>query len=140
MMIDRERLFGDDLKVAERATGFELVSNNRGDLLLATGNDNIVQALTLCLSVRRGELAPLGWPNYGSRLHELIGEPNNQRTWLKLMAFARDAIEQDPRVHEVTGIRADPVERDQVRLTIEVALITQPNPLNLVYNLNLEAV
>jgi phage baseplate assembly protein W len=140
-MIDRQQLFGADLRVTMSALGFDLVGNNLGDLQLARGNDNIVQALTLRLMVRRGELAKLGWPDYGSRLHELIGEPNNRRTHLKVMAFARAAIEQDPRVREVSEVRVQLIagERDTVRLMIEIALIDAPTPANLVYDLVLEA-
>ena len=139
-MTDRERLFGTDLQVAARAPGFDLLTSGRGDLQLASGNDNIVQALTLRLSVRRGELALLGWPDYGSRLHELIGEPNNSRTHLKLMAFARAAVEQDPRVREVSDVRVMllPGERDLARLQLEVLLIDRANPLNLVFDVQLE--
>ena len=141
MMIDRQQLFGTDLRVTMSALGFDLVGNNLGDLQLARGNDNIVQALTLRLMVRRGELARLGWPDYGSRLHELIGEPNNRRTHLKVMAFARAAIEQDPRVREVSEVRVQLIagERDTARLMMEIALIDAPNPVNLVYDLVLEA-
>jgi phage baseplate assembly protein W len=140
-MTDRQKLFGADLQLAARAPGYDLIDNGLGDLRLARGNDNIEQALTLRLKVRRGELALLGWPNYGSRLHELIGEPNNRRTHLKLMAFARAAIEQDPRVREVSEVRIQPIpgERGTVRLIIEVALIEAPNPVNLVFDLVLEA-
>jgi phage baseplate assembly protein W len=141
MIIDRQQLFGADLRVTMSALGFDLVGNNLGDLQLARGNDNIVQALTLRLMVRRGELARLGWPDYGSRLHELIGEPNNRRTHLKLMAFARAAIEQDPRVREVSEVRVQLIagERDTARLMIEIALIDAPTPVNLVYDIVLEA-
>jgi phage baseplate assembly protein W len=106
---------------------------------VAQGNDNIAQALALRLRVRKGELARLGWPDYGSRLHELIGEPNNTRTHVKLMAFARAAVEQDPRVQEVSDIQATvlPGERDVVRLLLEITLIDAPNPLNLVFDVKL---
>ena len=91
------------------------------------------------LRVRKGELARLGWADYGSRLHELIGEPNNTRTHLKLMAFARAAIEQDPRVREVASVEAHviPGEREVVRLLMEITLIDAPNPLNLVFDVKL---
>ena len=138
-MADRETLFGTDLQVAPRAPGFDLVSNNLGDVRLASGAANIEQALTLRLSVRVGELTLLGWPDYGSRLHELIGEPNNRRTQLKLMAFARDAVERDPRVEQVQEVRAEVVERTTVRLSLDVILIHQQNPLNLVFDVKLEA-
>ena len=89
--------------------------------------------------MRKGELGPLGWADYGSRLHELIGEPNNTRTHIKLMAFARAAVEQDPRVLEVSAIEAKvlPGERDAVRLLLEISLIDAPNPLNLVFDVKL---
>lgn len=134
--MDRATLFGNDLKIVDRAGGLDLIGDNQGDLALAEGNDNIVQALTLRLQVRKGELARLGWADYGSRLHELIGEPNTSRTHVKLMAFARAAVEQDPRVLEVTSVESHviPGERDTVRILMEVTLINEPNPLNLVFD------
>ncbi len=137
MTTPREKLFGNDLLVAQRANGFDLLPGLRGDLQQAQGNDNIVQALTLRLLVRQGELARLGLPAYGSRLHELIGEPNNTRTHVKLMAFARSALEQDPRVLKIEAIQAQASERSVATLTIDVLLINQPNPLNLVLDVQL---
>lgn len=138
----RAELFGDDLRVLREgrvedvAGDLDLTRNIRGDLDKATGNDNIVQALVLRLLVRKGELERLAWPDYGSRLHELIGEPNNTRTHVKLMAFARAAIERDPRVLEVVDIRARvlPGARNVVRLEMEVQLILEQSPLNLVFD------
>ncbi len=140
-MIDRELLFGNDIQVLERAGGFDAIAGGDGDLRMARGTDDIIQALTLRLLVRLGALAPLGWPDYGSRLHELIGEPNNRRTHLKLMAFARAALELDARVDQVADIQAEiaPGERNAARLTITVALIQQPTPVTLVFLANLEA-
>lgn len=137
----RETIFGIDLNVSEQTPGYDLTRSTTGDLKLARGNENIIQALIMRLSVRRGELALLGWPNYGSRLHELIGEPNNRRTHLRLMAYARAAIEQDPRVQEVKEVRTMviPGERGVVEIRMEILLINEQNPLNLVYIMNLEA-
>lgn len=136
---ERERLFGDDLRLRDGAAGMDLVRHGSGDLDLAHGNDAIAQALYLRLMVRRGELARIGWPEYGSRLHELIGEPNTQRTRLLLLAHARTAVERDPRVIEVRSATATvlPGERDTVRLSLDVALITGPEPLNLVFDVRL---
>lgn len=140
MTQDRSGLFGNDLRLGRIDRGADLVPDSTGDLDLALGNNNIVQALTLRLLVRQGELARLGWPEYGSRLHELIGELNTRRTHLRLMAFAREAVEADPRVAEVLQIRADvlPGDRDVVRLSLEILLIDRPNPLNLVFDVQLE--
>jgi len=139
MATTREQLFGNDLRLIESNGVEDLMPDRHGDLALAEGNANIVQALTMRLLVRKGELAALGWPNYGSRLHELIGEPNNRRTHTILMAHARTSIEQDPRVVKVTGMRALvlPGERDVVRLEIQIQLIQENNPLNLVFNVRL---
>jgi phage gp46-like protein len=138
MTEERQRLFGDDLELYSRNETYDLRPNGAGDLGLAHGNENIVQALTLRLRVRRGDLAPLGWPAYGSRLHELIGEPNITRVHVRLMAYARSAIEEDPRVAEVMEVSASPSERDTVRLTMDIRLIEEPNPLNLVFDFDLE--
>lgn len=138
MTEERQRLFGDDLELYGRNETYDLRPNGAGDLGLAHGNENIVQALTLRLRVRRGELAPLGWPAYGSRLHELIGEPNINRIHVRLMAYARSAIEEDPRVTEVGAISASPSGRDMVRLTLEIRLIEEPNSLNMVFDFDLE--
>jgi len=139
MAADRATLFGADLQIVERAGGLDLLRDAGADLALAAGNDNIAQALALRLRVRKGELGSLGWSDYGSRLHELLGEPNNTRTHVKLMAFARAALEQDPRVLEVSAIEAKvlPGERDVVRLLLEIILIDAPNPLNLVFDVKL---
>lgn len=139
MATERQTLFGSDLLLAEYAGGLDLSgAAARGDLALAQGNDNIVQALTLRLRVRQGELAPLGWPDYGSRLHELIGELNVRRTQLKAQAFARAAIEADPRVVKVLEVTAVPEERTSIRLSLTVQLIDRQSPLNLVVIVPLE--
>ena len=141
MSIERQALFGSDLRLGDRNLGLDLVSDARRDLDLATGNDNIVQALTLRLRVRQGELAPLGWPRYGSRLHELIGEPNTTRTHARAMAYARTAIEADARVAKIEAVQTHTIsgERQVVRLLMDIRLIDRPHPLNLVHDLNLEA-
>jgi phage baseplate assembly protein W len=136
---ERERLFGDDLRLRDGAAGMDLVRHGSGDLDLAHGNDAIAQALYLRLMVRRGELARIGWPEYGSRLHELIGEPSVTRTHARVMALAREAVEADPRVEAVTQVSAivPPGDRDVVRVALEVQLITEQNPLNLVFDVAL---
>ena len=142
MATEREKLFGNDLRLDERVGGLDLTPDPTGDLELAQGNDNIVQALILRLKVRKGELAPLGWPDYGSRLHEMIGQPNNARTHVILMAHARNAIEQDPRVAKIEGVHTQvlPGERSVVRIIMEILLINEPHPINLVFPVNLEAI
>jgi len=144
MASDRQRLFGKDVGLRDAVGGVDFVLGgpvgSSGDLTLAVGNDNAVQALSLRLRVRKGELSLLGWPDYGSRLHELIGEPDLPRTRLKAQVFARDAIEGDPRVKQVQSVDLVPIpgERNLLRLAMSVLLIDEQTPLNLVFDLALE--
>lgn len=145
-MAERAELWGHDLELTgvtgDVDVGTDLAASPAGDLRLTTGETNIVQALAMRLRVRRAELARLGYPDYGSRLHEMVGQPNNERTRIQLMAYARAAIEQDPRVAEVRTVTATvlPGERDVVRLSLDVLLISEPNPLNLVHDVRLGSV
>lgn len=145
-MTERAELFGHDLELSGVTgavdIGADLAASPAGDLRLTSGEQNIVQALAMRLRVRREELARLGYPNYGSRLHELLGQPNNERTRVQLMAHARTAIEADPRVAEVLGVTATvlPGERDVVRLSLDVLLISVANPVNLVHDVRLGSV
>jgi phage baseplate assembly protein W len=142
-VLNRSRLYGVDLALRDGAGGADLSLVGPvglyGDIALAAGNDDIIQALALRLRVRVGELALLGWPDYGSRLHELIGEPDLPRTRLKAQAFARTAIEADPRVAKVDAVEivSIPGERQVLRLAMDVHLITEQQPLNLVFDLAL---
>ena len=144
MASDRQRLFGKDVGLRDAVGGVDFVLGgpvgSSGDLTLAVGNDNAVQALSLRLRVRKGELSLLGWPDYGSRLHELIGEPDLPRTRLKAQVFARDAVEGDPRVKQVQSVDLVPIpgERSVLRLAMSVLLIDEQTPLNLVFDLALE--
>jgi phage baseplate assembly protein W len=146
MPMDRNprQLFGVDLALRDSANGADLAlegpAGGSGDIALAVGNDNIEQALTMRLRIRQGELAPLGWPEYGSRLHEVIGEPDLPRTRLKAQVFARDAVVADPRVQKVVSVDVVriPGERQVLRLDIVVQVISEPRPLNLVFDLALD--
>src|SRR5947209_1051833 len=137
MADDREILFGTDLKLMEDDGMVDLVSDRSGDLALAAGNTNISQALALRLMVRQGELGQLGLPDYGSRLHELIGQPNNQRTRVIAMGLARTAVEQDPRVKQVLKVEAQQEEHDVLRIKMDIELIEENTPLNLVFDVRL---
>jgi len=144
MATDRPKLFGTDIGLREGTGGLDFTLGGpvgtSGDLTLAVGNDNVVQALSLRLRIRKGELAPLGWPDYGSRLHELIGEPDLPRTRLKAQVFTRDAVQADPRVKQVQSmdIVRVPGERGVLRIAISLLLIDAQTPSNLVFDLALE--
>ena len=130
--------FEDADLAVDRETGR---SPRRSDLSVVAGLDAAEQLLANRLKTQRGELASLGHPDYGSRHHELIGQPNVQRTRNLIKLYVLEALAAEPRVEKVLGADVyaphDP-PRDQVRIDLQVQLIGEPNPLNLVVPFSLE--
>jgi phage baseplate assembly protein W len=107
----------------------------------ARGVDNMRQAIANRLKTRQGELAALGHPGYGSRHHELIGEPNVPRTRNLIKLYVLQALRDEPRIEKVLRVdvfaeRSPP--RDVVRIELDVRLIDVPTALNLVFPFSLE--
>lgn len=136
----RELIFGSDLGLIAISGTYDLVVAPSGDLALARGNVNIEQALSLRLAVSVGELADLGFPDYGSRLDEVKGQPNIQRTRVRALGLARSAVEQDPRVRQVLRTEARPGQQDLLQIEMEIELIYENTPSNLVFDLRLTGV
>jgi phage baseplate assembly protein W len=111
------------------------------DLTAATGLDNLEQAIANRLKTRKGELASLGHPDYGSRHHELIGEPNVERTRNLIKLYVLQALRDEPRIERVLSavVRAEQSPpRDTVRIELGLRVIGAPTPLNLVIPFSLE--
>jgi phage baseplate assembly protein W len=107
----------------------------RADLALSSGLDNLTQAIANRLKTRRGELSELGHPNYGSRHHELLGEPNVPRTRNLIKLYVLQALRGEPRIERVlrASVRAEhEPPRDSVRIELEVRVLGEATPLNLV--------
>jgi phage baseplate assembly protein W len=114
----------------------------RRDLTLAGGLDNLTQAIANRLKTRRGELAPLGHPDYGSRHHELIGEPNVPRTWNLIKLYILQALRGEPRIEKVLAATVGPEHqppRDTVRIELTVLLLGVATPVDLAVPFSLEA-
>lgn len=78
------------------------------DFELREGRDNLAQAIILRLLTPRGELAALGHPGYGSRLHELIGHGNTSTGRNLARLHILEALQQESRVEAVDQLRVDP--------------------------------
>lgn len=50
----------------------------RDDMGVVRGKQNLAQAVIIRLLTPLGELSPLGHPEFGSRLHEVIGRQNTE--------------------------------------------------------------
>ncbi len=106
------------------------------DLAVIEARANLVQALILRLATERGELSPLGHPDYGSRHHALIGEPNTEtnRSLVKLHVLA--CLRQEPRLERIlrVDVRPAPGREERQTVTIDVELLARgdPTPLSLI--------
>lgn len=114
----------------------EDVSPRTNDLALVSGRANLVQSLITRLMTERGELAGLGHPDYGSRHHQLIGEPNSENNRNLIKLYILECLQQEPRLEEITEIGVGPYQRgenrDKVDITITAKIKGEVDPLNLV--------
>jgi phage baseplate assembly protein W len=141
-----EELLGTDLKLRIETRpdfvgiGMDLQVTKSGDLMTSHGRQNLGQAILNRLLTRRGELAELGHPDYGSRLHELIGEPNNSQTRDLVRLYAKECIAQDPRIHEIVRLTVATAADNPhiVLLDITVLPIRSSVPMNITFPFYLE--
>ncbi|MDD1683929.1 MAG: GPW/gp25 family protein [Methanoregula sp.] len=142
----KDELLGTDLKLRIETRpdfmgiGMDLQVRRSGDLMMSHGRQNLGQAILHRLLTRKGELADTGHPDYGSRLHELIGEPNNSRTRDLVRLYAKECISQDPRVREIVKLTAAtaPDNPHVVLLDITVVPIKSSVPMNITFPFYLE--
>ena len=92
------------------------------DFDLIDGQDNLGQALVIRLLTPRGELSALGHPQYGSRLHELIGAVNTETTRNLVKLYILEAVARESRVAEVLNLRVSPhpYNKSAVNVDMEV--------------------
>jgi phage baseplate assembly protein W len=77
----------------------------------------------------------LGHPEYGSRLHELIGESNTQTNRDRAKLFALEALLAEPRIKEVKSLKVT-TRRDRpnrIDIVAELAVRDEDAALNLVF-------
>lgn len=145
-MTRNEALLGQDLLLLrnrrdqnDRDRGRDLSTRARPetgqrDLEIVFGNENISQALLLRFLTAEGEMAALGHPNYGSRLHELIGEPNTEANRNLAKLYALRAVAREPRVEKVlrATVRQRADDRGGVDIEMQLKIVNSETPLNLV--------
>jgi len=134
-----EELLGRDLKLIDKEDGGrDIKINNKGDLETVSGAFNLGQAITNRLMTRKGELSELGHANYGSRMYELIGEPNNERTRELAKIYVKECLSQEPRIKEIVKVVVSPVGNDRIDISISVIPIESEVVLNIVFPFYLE--
>ena len=88
------------------------------------GMNNLAQAILMRLLTPEGELARLGHPEYGSRVHELVGRENVASTRNLLKLFILDALKREPRVEKVVKLSVEPTKG--ARGSVDVLLRVTP--------------
>lgn len=137
--MDESRL-GTDLLVTRRWSldGSLSLAAASGDLLTASGLDDLEQALWLRLTVRQGDLDHLGHPDYGSRLHLLIGRRLVPATMALARAYVYEALRRESRIR-VLGVEVlpDPSSPGSLLLNIAVQPLGTAEPIRLTASLDL---
>ena len=138
-MSEKKEKIGNDLKLQFDQLGADLIAT-KGDFETISDENNLVQAIIHRLTTDEGELHDIGHADYGSRLHELVGEPNNARTRERLKNLIHACLAEEPRIIEVTDIKVTPNKYDLNRLDIEITVlpIGRSTSLSVVYPFSLE--
>lgn len=130
-----------DLKLKFDETGADLQVKD-GDLQLAYEEENLAQAIVHRLMTDLGELEELGHPDYGSRLYDLIGQPNTEETRNLARTYVLDALSRETRIKEIVSVTVSPNILDPNRIDIEIVVIPvgKRRPLTVFYSMLLEVV
>lgn len=110
------------------------------DIATITGIENLQQSIINRIMTKRGELDELGHPEYGSRHHNLIGEPNTESNRNLIKFHILECLSHEPRVERIlrTQVKTDTDNRGLVRIYLEIKIISVTSPLNLVIPFSFE--
>jgi phage baseplate assembly protein W len=111
----------------KRGLHVDLKLSSSGDIAVISGKDNVLQSIVNRLNTRRGELAELGHPEYGSNLDDVIGMPNTPDTLRIIETYVRDALREERRIESVVRVEAKFVDGkpDTVVVEMDVRLPTR---------------
>ncbi len=117
-------------------------TRRNGDMIglgAVEGRENLGQALILRLLTLQGSLAPLGHPDYGSRLVDLIGRENSQANRNLARLYTIAGVAQERRVRQLLNLAVDPVpgQPDTIRISFSVLPLGDDDPLSLTLDVTL---
>ena len=92
------------------------------DMAMSEGRDNLGQAVILRLLTPKGELAPLAHPDYGSRLHELVGSRNFTSSLSLAKLYVLESLQQEPRIEKIVDVAVERAlgTRDRINISVTV--------------------
>jgi phage baseplate assembly protein W len=103
------------------------------DLAIAADLDNLRQAIEIRLLTPKGELAPLGHADYGSRLPDLIGRPNTETNRNLAKLYVIEALKQERRIQKIVAVEVStvPGQRHLIRIFLQVQPIGEQTVIDL---------
>jgi phage baseplate assembly protein W len=130
--LKRTRRFESLMGVVDEISGRDF--SELEDIAIVDGIENMEQSLKNRIMTRKGELEPLGHPEYGSRHHDLIGQPNTESNRNLVKFHLLECLSHEPRVERVVGarVRTDSGDRNLVRVEIDLMIVDIPSLINLV--------
>ena len=92
------------------------------DMPTIRDRENLGQAVVIRLLTPRGELAALGHPRYGSRLHEIVGRTNTANTRDLARLFILESLKDEARIASIEDvlITESPGRRSSIDVQIRV--------------------
>jgi phage baseplate assembly protein W len=103
------------------------------DFSVSSDLDNLRQAIEIRLLTPKGELAPLGHADYGSRLPDLIGRPNTDTNRNLAKLYVIEALKQERRIEKIVTVDVTPApgERQLIKIFLQVQAIGVRNVIDL---------
>src|SRR5262249_61424402 len=92
------------------------------DLHVVSGLANLVQSRIVRLKTERGELAGLAHPDYGSRHHRLIGEPNTEGNRNLFKLYVLECLRQEPRLLAIERVDVQPGQGRENRDKVDIRI------------------
>ena len=95
------------------------------DLSVSSDLDNLRQAIEIRLLTPKGELAALGHADYGSRLPDLIGQPNTETNRDLAKLYVIEALKQERRIEKIVAVDVTPApgQRQLIKIFLKVQAI-----------------
>jgi phage baseplate assembly protein W len=95
------------------------------DLTVSSELDNLRQAIEIRLLTPKGELAALGHADYGSRLPDLIGQPNTETNRNLAKLYVIEALKQERRIEKIVAVEVTPApgQRQLIKIFLQVKAI-----------------
>lgn len=94
------------------------------DFAVVNGTDNLSQAVLLRLLTPMGELSALGHPDYGSRLHMLIGERNTETMRNRAKLYILESLQKENRIKKIVEVKVN--QSVSTRSGTDVQIRVQP--------------